>query len=89
MEPNRKTVQSRVDFTKIAEYYNEKVRSDKKIRTAEQVMSVITGLVDREGVFGIQGGMMAEDEEIVRPADIHTQMGFSRLLYSDGAASVK
>jgi hypothetical protein len=64
MEPNRKTVQSRVDFTKIAEYYNEKVRSDKKIRTAEQVMSVITGLVDREGVFGIQEGTLADDEEM-------------------------
>jgi cell division ATPase FtsA len=63
-EQSLKSVGPRVNFAGIAEYYNEKVRADKKIRTAEQVMGVITRLVDREGVYGIQGGMSLEDEEM-------------------------
>jgi len=87
-DSNRTIFNTEMNFAGIAEYYNEKVRSDKKIRTAEQVLGVITGLVDREGVYGIQAGVVPNDEEIERPANIHAQMGFSRLLYTDGMHNV-
>jgi hypothetical protein len=62
-EYNQKFISTRVDFVSIAEYYNGKIRAE-KMRSAEQVMSVITQLVDHEGVYGMPGAMVFEDEEM-------------------------
>lgn len=51
-----------VDFAKLTEYYNDKVREEKNIRTADQVMDVITRIVDRDGVHGILDMPLEEEE---------------------------